>query len=127
MEIVLKRPPKESKEGSTQDYSPWDESKYRVKVESAEEVSDQYGGFTLDVRAIGGDYEGQTRRFRIFPNSEAIRTLVDVTGGDSEEETATLDLDSLVGMEVNVYISHREKAGKTYMNIKKFGTARKSK
>lgn len=127
MKVVLKRPAKESNEGAPRDYTPWDESKYRVKFLSFEEIDDQYGGLFVEFQAVGGDYDGQERRVRVFPNSEAIRTLVELTGGDTEDDEVEVDFDVLVGKEANVYIIHRSKGENTYMNAKKFSAARKAK
>lgn len=113
---------------------PLPEAKYRMKISNTQEASEvfgdvgkQYGGIALDLTVVQGDYTGQMRTLWVFPASDAIRSLVEVLGGDPDDEEADINFEELNGLEVNVYLGQRKKKGsdRVLNSIKRFAPAPK--
>lgn len=119
MKIALRRPPKDEN-GNVRDFTPVPEGKYRALIDTVEEVEDQWGGLRINFIFQGGDQDGKSRELRVFPNGEAIRSLFESVGLDSESEDAEFNDTDLVGSEVNIFLEITRKAGKEYNKVKKF-------
>jgi hypothetical protein len=130
-QIALKRPPK-SGGYDKPDLLP--DGKYRVKVNDvklgSEVFNDDFGDVVLTLQVLQpADYIGRSLDVRVFPASDAIRSLVEVLGGDPDDETADLDFDAIRGLEANAYLGNKmTKKGKGPFNfIKRFAPAPKVK
>lgn len=133
--IALKREVSKSAATTDKRPDPVPKGKYRIVVDSAEEVDDKYGGITLTVTIQQGDYKGRSiDRLRIFPGgkygpNEALKSLVESLGGDAEADDIDLDLDGLSGVELNAFIDIRKpkKGTGEYNTITRFTPAPKGK
>ena len=126
--VTLKRKTTGSKGGGGGRSEPLPEGKYRVKTSNprmgSEVFKDNYGDVVLTLTVQQGDYANRELDVRIFPNSEALRSLVESMGGDSEAEEADLDFDGLEGLELNAYVGIKPgKKGGEFNIVKRFAPA----
>lgn len=122
--LVLKRKGKASGGGQGGRPEPIPDGKYRVKITSvktgAEVFKDDYDDIVLSLSVTQGDYAGRNFDVRVFPATEAARSLVEALGGDPDNEEAELDFAAIEGQEVNAYVGQKTKKDRTFNIVKRF-------
>ncbi len=118
--VVLKRP----KKAGESDWVLVPEGKYRIKIMNVEDTADGYGSLRVDMKFLLGEYAGKSASLRAFPG-EALQSLFEVAGYETEgvNEIKVNDFSELIGLDANVFLTVKEKNGKTYNVLKRFQPA----